>query len=224
MPAPDIDIRPIGQERQPLATIDGFAADPDALRTAAIAARFEPAGEHYPGIRAALPEGWLRAQMPLISTAITRAFGRHRRLHVIDASFSIVTTPPAELTVRQRLPHVDAFGAERIAFLLYLTPAGGDGTAFYRHRSTRYETVDEGRAPAYFAALEAEIAKNEPPAAYIAGDTALFERTATAEANYNRALLYRSYVLHSGAIGAEAALPSDPREGRLMVTGFLAVE
>ena len=62
-----------------------------------------------------------------------------------------------------------------------------------------------------------------PPASYITGDTALFERTMTAEARYNRALLYPSYLLHSGAIAPDATLSPDPAIGRLTVTAFLSV-
>jgi hypothetical protein len=52
----------------------------------------------------------------------------------------------------------------------------------------------------------------------------LFERTALVDAAYNRALLYRSYVLHSGAIARDAVLSTDPAAGRLTITAFLAIE
>jgi hypothetical protein len=222
---PVISVQPVGHEAEPLVTVDDVAPDPDALRAAALTATFGPAGEHYPGLRAALPEGWLRGQLPLLARAIDRHLERCRRLHVIDASFSIVTTPPGQLSIKQRLPHVDAFGRERVAMILYLSPGGGDGTAFFRHRSTGFETVGEDRAPLYFDALSRELAKGgEPPAAYTRGDTPLFERTLLAEARFNRALLYRSHLLHSGAIAPDAPLPADPATGRLTVTAFFAVE
>ena len=49
------------------------------------------------------------------------------------------------------------------------------------------------------------------------------ERIAVAEHRFNRAYLYPSFLLHSGAIPAGAALSADPREGRLTVTGFFRV-
>lgn len=200
-----------------LTAIDGFARDPDALRAAACAAAFTPGLHHYPGIRAPLPEPYLRDQLPIIEAALGA------KVEVIDASVSIVTTPPGALTVQQRLPHVDAFGAERIALVHYLSH-DSDGTAFYRHRSTGFETVDEGRAPIYLGQLEAELRHaGPPPPAYLNGDTPLFERHTLAEAAYNRAYLYRSFNLHSGAIAADAALSADPAKGRLTVTGFLSV-
>lgn len=219
-----IVVSKIGREQQSLITIDGFAPDPDALRAAAAATRFEPAAEHYPGIRAPLPASYLRDALPLIASTLAPVFGRCRRIDVIDASFSIVTALPDALTVQQRLPHVDAFGPERIALVHYLSPSGVDGTAFFRHRATAFETIDIARSRGYFARLAAELGEGAPSAAYIAADTPLFERTAVAAARYNRALLYRSCLLHSGAIAPNAVLSPDPAVGRLTVTAFLSVQ
>lgn len=224
MSGPAIDVRRIGREAQPLIVVDGFAADPDALRAAAIATRFGAAAHYYPGIRAPLPAEYLRDQLPVIAALVNEVFGRSGGIEVIDASFSIVTRAPAALTLKQRLPHCDSYMAGRIALLHYLVPEGGDGTAFFRHRATGFETIDEARAPEYDARLAAELrAGAARPAGYIAGDTQLFERIAQAEARYNRALLYPSFLLHSGAIAAGAVLSPDPERGRLTVTGFLAV-
>ena len=224
MTRPSITVHHVGAEAQPLVVIDGFAADPDALRHVAIGRTFGPAAHHYPGIRAALPNTYLPAQRAVLADVLGPVFGRTGRIETIDASFSIVTTPPADLGIPQRLPHCDAFGADRIALVHYLAPEGGDGTAFFRHRSTGFETVDESRAPIFFGQLEAELRLGGvPPAAYVAGDTPLFERTMTVEARYNRALIYPSYLLHSGAIAPGATLSADPARGRLTVTAFLSV-
>lgn len=224
MNSPDITVRMIGIEAQPLIIIDNFAPDPDALRAAAMTARFGPAGHYYPGLRAPLPSGYFGDQQPIIDGLVGEVFGLPGQARVIDASFSIVTTPPKALSIKQRLPHCDAFGAERIALIHYLSPAGGDGTAFFRHRSTGFETIDETRAPTFFERLDAELRDGRAPgASYMTGDTPLFERTMIADARYNRALIYRSYLLHSGAIAPDAALSPDPAIGRLTVTAFLTV-
>ncbi|MGH6614000.1 DUF6445 family protein [Sphingomonas sp.] len=223
MTLPGFTVRHLGREGQPLVIIDDFAPDPDALRAAAAAARFGPAHHHYPGIRAPLPASYMPSQQSIIRTALRDIFGHQGEADVIDASFSIVTTPPAELTISQRLPHCDAFAVERIALLHYLAPESGEGTAFYRHRSTGFETIDAARTPIYFDQLDAELRyRGVPPATYIAGDTNLFEQTMLVEARYNRALLYRSYLLHSGAIAPESPLSPDPSTGRLTITGFLS--
>lgn len=224
MNAPAITVHHVGLEKQPLVVIDDFAADPDALRAVAMTQAFEPAAHHYPGVRAPLPATYLPTQLASLTGILGSVFGRGGTADVIDASFSMVTTPPADLSIRQRLPHCDAFGADRIALVHYLAPQGGDGTAFFRHRSTGFETLDEARAPIFFGQLDAELRYGGvPPAAYIAGDTPLFERTMAVGARYNRAVLYPSYLLHSGAIAPGAMLSDDPARGRLTTTAFLSV-
>ena len=223
--APSIETRRIGSEHAPLVVIDGFAPEPDALRAAACAAPFVAAGEHYPGLRAPLPSEYLATQLPIVAAALGRSFGRFRRISVVDASFSMVTTAPTALAPRQRVPHVDAYGRERVALIHYLSLDNMDGTAFFRHRATGFETIDAQRAAGFFAALDDELRDPESsPTGYIAGDTALFDRTTAVDARYNRALLYRSHLLHSGAIAPDALLSPDPSTGRLTITAFLALE
>ena len=216
-----VAVRRIGRERQPVAIIDDFAADPDALRAAAAAASFAPAGRHYPGVSARLPPGYFRATAALFAHVLHDVFGVDDA-RVLDASFSVVTTSPAELTLEQRIPHADALEPGRVAFVHYLAPDDPDGTAFFRHRATGFETLDVARARTYLPKLSAELRQTPPDAAYIATDSALFERIETIPARYNRAILYRSAALHSGAITPGRALPADPLRGRLTVTAFLA--
>ena len=218
---PDIVARRIGAEQQPVVTVDGFHPDPDALRVAAANTPFGPARRHYPGLRAPLPADYFQRVRPVLAPVLRDVFGQ-AAIDLIDASFSIVTTPPADLTLEQRLPHVDAVDAGRIALVHYLKPEDNRGTAFYRHRATRYETIDTARSKVYFSRLEEELRADLPAAGYIDGDTRLFERIAHVEARYNRAVIYRSALLHSGSIPPGATLGSDPATGRLTVTAFLS--
>lgn len=219
-----VRIEAIGAEAQPLAILDDFAPDPDGLRSFATAAGFTAALNHFPGVRAALPEAYLRTQIPVIAAAAAEAFGRAGPVTIVDASFSIVSTPAEALSVAQRLPHIDAFTEDRIALVHYLSPAGGDGTAFFRHRATGFETVDEARRDLFFRHLDIEMRHGGvPPPEYVRGDTRLFECIRTEPALYNRALLYRSWNLHSGAISPDNPLLPEPGAGRLTVTGFLSI-
>lgn len=223
MTVPDISVQRIGSEQQPIVIVDGFHPDPDALRALAAAASFERARHHYPGIRAALADDYFAQVRPLLADVLRDVFGLGDAIELIDASFSIVTTPPTELSLAQRLPHVDATGCERIALVHYLSPEGGDGTAFFRHRASGFETIDDARSEPYFACLNAELrAGPPPPAAYVCDSDRWFERIALSEGRYNRAVIYRSGMLHSGAIRRDAPLDADPATGRLTITAFLA--
>ena len=214
----------IGAEAQPLVVLDDFAPDPDELRRFARTSDFTPALNHFPGVRAALPDTYLATQLPVIAAAAQQAFGRAGPVTVVDASFSIVSTPSEALSVPQRLPHIDAFTGDRIALVHYLSPECSDGTAFFRHRATGFETVDEARRDLFFRHLDIEMRHGGvPPAAYVFGDTPLFECIRTEPARYNRALLYRSWNLHSGSISPGNILSATPAEGRLTVTGFFSI-
>ena len=217
----EITARRVGAEAQPVAIIDSFHPHPAALRAAAVAAAWEPARRHYPGLRAGLPDDYLAQVRTVIALVMREVLGVAGGVDVLDASFSLVTTPPDRLTATQRLPHVDAVEPGRIALVHYLSPGGGDGTAFFRHRTTGFETIDAARAPGFHAALAREIGV-APPAGYVHEDTPLFVRTAHVEARFNRAVLYRSAMLHSGAIAHPDTLSDDPAAGRLTVTAFLS--
>jgi hypothetical protein len=223
MTQPVISARHIGREGEPIAVIDDFCADPESLRAAARAARFTPVERYYPGIRAPLPPAYLTDQRETLSAALCNVFGLRPDADIIEAAFSMVTTPAHDLSVAQRVPHVDTVEPCRIALVHFLVPGGADGTAFFRHRASGFETLDADRARVFYPSLDRELCeRGVPPATYIADSTALFERIALVEGRYNRAILYRSALLHSGAITDLSALSDDPARGRLTVTAFLA--
>ena len=214
----------IGRENCPIVVIDDFAVDPEALRTAAAAMPFGPARNLYPGVRAELPDDYWHRQDEVVSAATAALRDRDTAFTVIDGSFSIVATAPDKLVPGQRLPHCDAYDVRRIAFVHYLMRDGSaGGTAFFRHRSTGFEFVDERRRSVYHGQVEAELRQlGPPPATYVGESDRLFEQIAMVEACYNRAVFYPSFLLHSGAITPTAKLSPDPAHGRLTVTGFLS--
>lgn len=223
MTGPDIVARRIGTERQPIAIVDHFHPDHRALLDFAATARFTPAFRRYPGVRATLPDDYFRAVRPSLSRVLAHVFGHRGGVALLDASFSMVTLPPERLSIEQRLPHFDAVEQDRIALVHYLGVGDSGGTAFYRHRATGYETIDATRAPAYLDAVRDEVGRAPPPPAYIDGSTPAFEQVSAVEPRCNRAVIYRSALLHSGLIPPGAVPSSDPAKGRLTVTAFLSL-
>ena len=70
--------------------------------------------------------------------------------------------------------------------------------------------------------MEREIGeRGVPDAAYISGDTDLFEEIALLEGRYNRAILYPSNALHCARIPDDLTLSADTATGRLTVNTFL---
>lgn len=210
-----------GSERQPVVIFDDFVEHPDDLVEDAAFLQFGRLGEHYPGVRARLPESVTDAMVEKVGQAAADVFGV-RAATVMDAFYSLVTVPPGELTPIQRLPHFDGVEGERLALLHYLGRDDRGGTAFYRHRATGFESVDAARLPAYRRALAEELAGGPAPdPAYIAGDTRLFEEVAVHRGLFNRAILYRSNTLHCARLPVDTVLSPDPASGRLTVNVFL---
>jgi hypothetical protein len=217
-----VRIERIGHEQQPVVVIDDFVPDPGRLRTAAEALEYKTMGRHYPGLRAEVAGDDVTAFLVPIQGLIAEIFGFPEPADVISAGYSIVTTPPARLAPIQRLPHFDGFESGRVALLHYLNGQNQGGTAFYRHRSTGYETISADRHAAYDAALHREVAQHGlPDPAYISGDTLLYERIARFEAKPNRALIYRGHSLHCADLPGDLDFTADPRTARLTVNTFL---
>ena len=219
--AQQISIERVGDEGIPVVLIDDFVPRPDLLSDDAAMLGFAPMGVHYPGVRAVVAPAVVRRFVDPLAPLIAEIFGV-RDCRVVDALYSLVTTPPEALTPIQRLPHFDGVEPERLALLHFLSGAQGSGTAFYRHRATGFETVTAARLPDYQRTLDGEIrAQGIPEAAYIAGDTDMFEQIGLFEGRYNRALLYPSNALHCARIPVDLNLSGDPVTGRLTVNTFL---
>ena len=83
--------------------------------------------------------------------------------------------------------------------------------------------IAAAHAPRGFrAALDADLRRHGlPDAAYIAGDTPVFERLAVHAGRFNRAILYRSNTLHCADLPPDLSFDPDPVTGRLTVNTFL---
>lgn len=222
MSTPAISVERVGREGVPVVVVDGFAPDPDGLVAEAAGARLGPPGSHYPGLRAPVGPAY-RAQVgPLLAAAAKRVFGFGQRLTIDRTLFSLAVTPPAALTLPQRLPHIDDVAPGKLAVVHYLSHADWGGTAFYRHRATGFETIGPDRHRRYLDVLAADLAAHgEPPPGYIMGQTPLFAPIAAVAPRFNRAILYPGNLLHCAAIANDRPPPDDLATGRLTIASFL---
>jgi hypothetical protein len=214
----------LGRESAPLLVVDNLVSDPAELVELAANKMFAASPTYYPGMRAKAPLTYQRFILEELRPEIDATFGLHGRvLRFTECNFSLVTTPGEKLSYLQRIPHVDSLMNEELAMIHYLFRANYGGTAFYRHRRTGFEYVDKARQIEYMSHVEAEKAgPDSAPAAYIIGDTPLYERIAAQEGVFNRLLMYRRTTLHSGSIDASFVPDANPRTGRLSINAFLA--
>jgi Family of unknown function (DUF6445) len=212
----------IGREGMPLLVIDHCLANADVLVEGAVQKMYSSAATYYPGIRAKVPLGYQQFIFDALGDLIAEVFRPARQMRFTACHFSLVTTPREKLGYLQRIPHADSLNNNELAFVHYLFRTDLGGTAFYRHRHTGFEYVDQSRFPEYGRQLEVERnGPHSPPADYIQGDTPLYEQIGFQEGLFNRLVMYRRTTLHSGVIRPGFVPDPNPRTGRLSVTGFL---
>ncbi len=215
-----------GRERLPLVVIDDVLDRPEELVNLAASKHYLDPTQFYPGIRAKAPLSYQELIVQKLRDTLIEHFEwQGQRVRFTMCHFSLVTTPPGKLVLEQRIPHVDSLAANGLASIHYLFSRDLGGTAFYRHRSTGYEYIDETRKAAYIDALKRETAgEHAPPAEYINGDTPLFEQVARQDGVFNRMLIYRRNSLHSGSIAKHFVPDPNPRTGRLSINSFIDLE
>lgn len=214
----------IGREGAPLLVVDNVMGNPEALLEVANGRHYGNVTSYYPGIRAKAPLSYQQFILERLRGVVADQFGlQPGTLRFTMCHFSLVTTPAEKLDYLQRIPHVDSVLGNELAMIHYLFRRDLGGTAFYRHRSTGFEYVDEARRARYLACLEDDKkGPDSPEARYINGSTALYEQLGSQQGVFNRLLMYRRTTLHSGNIAPDFVPDPDPRTGRLSINGFLA--
>lgn len=215
----------IGREGAPLLVIDNFVADPEKLVRRALNKPYNTQSHYYPGIRTEAPLGYQTLFERHLKDLLFEYFQLQGKSFKFSmCHYSLVTTSAEKLAFLQRIPHIDSANGNALASVHYLFKSNFGGTAFYRHRQTGFEYVDESRKERYFKLLEAEKeGPNAPQAGYIDGDTALFEQVGKQEGVFNRVLIYRRNSLHSGCISKDFVPDPNPATGRLSLNTFIDI-
>lgn len=216
----------VGLEREPVIIFDGIMQRPQAfVELVAEQASFSEQGAGhrlYPGLGASAPLDYVNAVTAAIDKPLRRVFGLDGLRQIGATSrLSLVTKRAEDLEPLQCVPHIDTTHPLQFALLHYLCDEGFGGTGFFRHRATGFETITADRAGEFAATREREMAASPPPPGYITGDTAHYETTGHVEVKFDRMVVYRSCLLHSGLIHDPDMLMADPRHGRLTANIFL---
>lgn len=216
-----------GNSQSRVVVVDEFSAD--IGRILEIAEKLGPYPQHknyYPGVRRIISRSDDAADRYVVETCqraaqfIAGAF-EIDRFDLLEASFSIVTTPPPALAPAQRAPHFDTTDQKHLALLHYLRVPPASGTAFFRQRATGIERVTEGNLEQFVRAARADAARLPPDAGYIFGSDDFFEQIGAVDAVPDRLVIYQGSLLHSGIIPPGMNFSSDPRLGRLTANLFV---
>jgi hypothetical protein len=183
----------------PYFAIDGIFRDPLAVREAALALPYSEGTAHYPGRVARFPPdnpsliAFLRKVVALVEREYLPRLpalpdGRKpTRVRGVDTDFAITDVPPGQLSLEQRMPHVDAvpvFG------LVYLNAEPRGGTLFFKPKTAEPPCLDRTGYP---TRSDEEL-----------------EVSGRIEGRYNRLAIYPGFILHSAEIEG-AWIESDER-------------
>ena len=218
----------VGKGQNPVVVIDEFSGRLDEILGIAEGLAPYPVikGNYYPGVRRIIEpvdtsaDAYVRRLCEEAAPFIAGAFDI-QGFALTEASFSMVTTPPSDLSPPQRAPHFDSTDPQHYALLHYLRVPEGSGTAFYRQRSTGIERVTEANLTRFVTTAKREVAQLRDDSGYIVGSDEFFEQVAAVEAVPDRLLIYQGGLLHSGIIPPEMSFSADPRRGRLTANLFI---
>ena len=163
MPLPDFAVNPkarlsgfaVGRDASPVLVIDDAFADPDAITAfGRNEAAFETPATAYPGLNAAVPDGFLAPLIAAIRSTLADAYGIPADFQIDSRGYyGLVTLRPEVLTPGQSIPHVDNVGHRGLAAVAYLCDEDQGGTGFYRHRTTGFERLTQDTLATYNAVL-----------------------------------------------------------------------
>jgi len=219
----------IGQEKNTVIIVDDFLMTPTSLQQLALEENsfIDEEENYYPGIRKDVPRDYLDLVSDFCRDQIFTALGLKTTAacESIQSKFCIVTKRAGELSPIQSIPHFDTSDENQLAAVHYLCSPPFNGTSFYRHKSSGFESITPERSKGYFKHLNREATTfGLPKSGYVNGDTALYKQIASVECAFNRIVFYKSNLLHAGNIDASLDLRSDPRQGRLTANSFIKIQ
>ena len=221
------EVRRFGNRQIPIVVIDDFSGSLEhILEIADALAPYPRHTNYYPGLRRIFTAADTAANAYAEETCeraeqfITGAFDIDA-FDLLEASFSMVTLKPTELTQPQRAPHFDTTDQKQLALLHYLRAPPNSGTAFYRQRTTGIERVTDLNVSVYGQCAEVQNAQLPADSGYFHGSDEFFEQIGAVEAVPDRLIIFQGSLVHSGIIPPDMPLTGDTRQGRLTANIFV---
>lgn len=219
----------VGIEKTPIIIVDNMFKYIDKIcESVRVNAKFNVQnGNIYPGLQAGMFRDFGETVLSYAKIAITGEYDGVSKLQCkpYAAFFSMVSSPGAALSFKQRIPHCDHNSPSSFAVMLYLAEGDFGGTAFFKHNKTQFETVDELRKACYATELESlEVNSASEFKGYHSLESPHFTAIGSVPYRQNRLLIYPGNLLHSGLIKDERDVFTSPQQGRLAANLFLRYE
>ncbi|WP_144207933.1 DUF6445 family protein [Shewanella donghaensis] len=210
----------VGNSRIPIVIIDDYMADIALVRDVIIASANFTQDKHtqYPGIRSAMSKVDVVSYLKPLMLPLYKVFNFPRELTPSprDNYYSLLTTQEADLSLIQTIPHFDTYQPNLIACIHYLSQYQHGGTAFYRHKSSGYEFINEVRLHEYQTTVN-----GLSNSGYCGEHHPDFECYKVIPYQENRLIIFSGQLLHSSLVNPELDINDNPMTGRLTANLFI---
>jgi len=222
-------IRTIGTEQTPLITAENFSPSIiKNLRDYAKTITFGFDGNNfYPGIRSALPVGYVDSLMKYLVPYLYEIYKIPQDLKpkVIQADYSMITQQEHTLQEIQCTPHTDTLTPYGFAVLHYLSEGDHGGTGFFRHLPTGFEKIRSEDKFYYYEQKEAFFAKHgRPEKKYMTEGNDHYQLYDRIAYQADKLAVYPGILLHSALLDINKDISFDVDTGRLTANIFIKFE
>jgi len=210
--------------------VDNFLADPDALVDFAArnAEDFLRPSSAFPGVQLPVEKAAMTQIFRFLRSKMSKLYPFLRGGMELKTYLSMVTLQPNELSVLQRVCHIDSNPDPRRAKYAALVYLFDDkrlgGTSFYRfnNQDLIFEAADRMQQDAMQGAefLKQSFATFREAPRYMTDSNEIAKRLHTIEPRFNRMVFYPGDIPHSGAITEPRLLSQDFRTGRFTLNLF----
>jgi hypothetical protein len=192
-PAATAQVQAVGDVGSVL-VVDGFYADPDAVRAQALASRYDSSLAYYPGLHSPLDASALQDLFGLLGRLLGAMGNPGIAPSQFSTDFSVVTTPASEMLAEQKHPHVDGQVA---AGVVYLNPQSEIGTCFFRHLPTGWAVLQTPDQEQTYARWLRTHGAATQPSTYAVAQDGVWQRLHHVAGRYNRLVMYPGNLFHS---------------------------
>ena len=180
----------------------------------------------YPGIRDHMPLPYMRLLKRFFED---RVLGKTNNQNDNTSSFhkcllSLTTCQPSQLTIEQRLPHIDSFDERDYAFVHYLSGEELCGTSIYRYKPKNLIQFTAEHKPVLAKMVTDIKASPTDHQGYITSTTSIFEQVLNIDAKFNRLVIYKGNLLHSANLVSQKSYNNNPKTGRLSIASFASIK
>jgi len=189
----------------PVLIIDDFYAEPDKVRTAALAGHYDSSLAYYPGMHSRIKPEDLYPTLDTLSQLLSMMGDFNCTRKDFSSDFSIVTTPAKEMLANQKHPHIDP---SPLAGIAYLNPDYEIGTSMFRNIPLDLAIVTTEDDHKRYAEWIEQNSEQYEPETYAISDDKVWQHIYTIEGRYNRLVMYPGNQFHSIAMKDVAANPT----------------